>query len=230
MSRIELVAFDVAGTTVQEHGLVYATLEAVTHEVNPAVGAEDIGRWMGADKVEAVRALLALGGAPEPDEDTVLSVHATFRRRLVEAYDLEPPVALPGVEEAFVAFRAAGVRVALTTGFDHAITDPLLDRLGWRDGRFLDAVVCADDVALGRPAPYMIFKAMELTGVMDVARVLTAGDTPLDLQAGTHAGAGTVVGVLSGGVEEAVLRAEPHTDILGSVAEIPALLGLAVNV
>ena len=50
------------------------------------------------------------------------------------------------------------------------------------------------------------------------------GDTPLDLQAGTNAGARGVIGVLSGASKEERLKPEPHTDIISSVAELPALM------
>ena len=40
------------------------------------------------------------------------------------------------------------------------------------------------DVAQGRPAPYMIFRAMERTGITSVAEVLNIGDTVLDIQSG----------------------------------------------
>ena len=79
-------------------------------------------------------------------------------------------------------------------------------------------------MAASRPAPYLIFHAMEATGVTDVRRVLTAGDTPNDLAAGMNAGAGFVVGVTTGSFTRAQLEAEPHTHILDSVAAVPALL------
>jgi phosphoglycolate phosphatase-like HAD superfamily hydrolase len=63
----------------------------------------------------------------------------------------------------------------------------VVDILGWQDK--LDAVVCTEDVPQGRPAPYMIFRAMEATGVTNVAQVLTAGDATRDLESGTNAGA-----------------------------------------
>ncbi|HET6258112.1 MAG TPA: HAD family hydrolase [Pseudonocardia sp.] len=72
----------------------------------------------------------------------------------------------------------------------------MLAAIGWRVGEQLDAVVCADEVAAGRPAPDMIERAMELTGVTVPARVLVAGDTVLDVRAGHAAGAGVVVAVL----------------------------------
>ena len=118
------------------------------------------------------------------------------------------------------------MRVALSTGFDREILDSLLPALGWDDD-VVDFVVCGSDVAAGRPAPYMVFRAMERLGVTDVARVLVAGDTPRDLRAGTNAGAGFVVGVLSGAGTVDELGAERHTHLLRSVADVPDLIGLA---
>lgn len=99
--------------------------------------------------------------------------------------------------------RATGFKVALTTGFTRDVADMVLDGVGWRvgpleDGGMVDALVTADEVAAGRPAPYMIFRAMERAGVVDVRRVVVAGDTGADLVAGTRSGAGLVAGVLSG--------------------------------
>jgi phosphoglycolate phosphatase-like HAD superfamily hydrolase len=53
---------------------------------------------------------------------------------------------------------------------------------------------------------------------------MAVGDTPLDLQAGTNAGARAVVGVLSGASKRERLEPEPHTDIIASVAELPELM------
>jgi phosphoglycolate phosphatase-like HAD superfamily hydrolase len=49
------------------------------------------------------------------------------------------------------------------------------------------------------------------------------GDTPLDLEAGSHARAGWVVGVLSGAHGIETLGATRHTHLLPSVAQLPAL-------
>ena len=94
--------------------------------------------------------------------------------------------------------------------------------MGWQ-AAVVDTMVCGDDVANGRPAPDLIFKAMERTGVSDAARVMAVGDTVLDLRAGRNAGAGCVVGVLSGAHRRAQLESEPHDDLINSVAELPAL-------
>jgi phosphoglycolate phosphatase-like HAD superfamily hydrolase len=89
----------------------------------------------------------------------------------------------------------------------------------------VDAVVCGDDVTLGRPAPYLIFRAMEATSTSSVHRVATVGDTTLDLQAGYNAGVRWNIGVLSGAHDRQSLEGAPHTHILPSVAELNLLWG-----
>jgi phosphonatase-like hydrolase len=213
VTPVDLVVLDMAGTTVEDHGLVY---KALADTVIAAGGsADDVGRWMGAGKYEAISAML---GRSEVDAE-----FADFHERLAKYYAETPPTPIPGVPEALAQLRSQGVKVALTTGFDRPVVDGLLDVLGWREG-VLDAVVCVDDVSAGRPAPYMIFKAMELTGVRDVRRAPAAGDTTRDLRAGMNAGAGFVVGVLSGSQTAEELGTAKHTHLLTSVAEIPALL------
>jgi phosphonatase-like hydrolase len=140
---------------------------------------------------------------------------------LLHEYRTRPLETIPGTEDTFAALKERGVKIATNSGFGREIADTILTRLGWRS--LLDAEVCGDDVSMGRPAPYMIFLAMERAGVQDVRRVMTVGDTPLDLQAGTRAGCGGVVGVLTGthGIE--TLGMTRHTHLIPSVAALPAL-------
>jgi phosphoglycolate phosphatase-like HAD superfamily hydrolase len=53
--------------------------------------------------------------------------------------------------------------------------------------------------------------------------VANVGDTVLDLQAAHNAGTRWNVGVLTGAHERAQMAAQPHTHLLASVAELPAL-------
>lgn len=222
---IELVALDLAGTTVEEHGDVYGALRDAVAAEGATVDDAVLRRWMGTDKREAIAALVAAGGAGLLDPAGVERAYGGFRRMLEDRYRARPPVPVPGVPEALGRLRARGVKVALTTGFAHDIAEPLLARLGWRvGGDLVDALVCVDDVPAGRPAPYLVFRAMERTGVQAVARVLVAGDTLADLRSGTNAGAGAVVGVATGALSLADLGAERHTHLLPSAAYLPALV------
>ena len=221
---IKLVACDMAGTTIDEHGDVYVALARCVEETGATTTPEAVQEWMGADKVEAITALIEAGGGAATPE-VVAAAFKRFKELLVEFYDANPPVALEGVEDAFRALRSQGIKVALTTGFSRDVAEPLLERLGWSidDDTLLDAVVCSDEVAAGRPAPHMIHRAMELTGVQDVRAVMAAGDTVNDLAAANNAGV-TAVGVLTGKLGREDLSVHPHHHILDGVKDIPALL------
>lgn len=221
-----LVSLDMAGTTVDEGGLVYRVLdETVAHAADRPVPADLLVAWKGTSKREAIAGLLA-GLGEEPSERRVDEVFADFTRRLVQGYADTPPAPLPGVPEALAVLRERGVKVALQTGYSAEIAESILAGLDWKVGEhgLVDAVVTSDQVAASRPAPYLVFRTMEATDVTDVRTVLTAGDTPNDLGAGTNAGAGWVVGVLTGSFGRDDLAAVPHTHLLNSVADLPALL------
>jgi phosphoglycolate phosphatase-like HAD superfamily hydrolase len=68
-----------------------------------------------------------------------------------------------------------------------------------------------------------VLEAVLRLRVDDVAAVAVAGDTVSDLVAGTRAGAAIVAGVLTGAHDRAALAGAPHTHILTSIAELPAL-------
>lgn len=222
---ISLVALDMAGTTIDDGGSVYDALEQSVIEAGASVAPADLQTWMGTDKVEAITALLRLGGVT-PTDALVAAGFERFREILREAYRTNPPAAIDGAEAALAELRKRGVKVALTTGFDDEVAYPLLEALGWAVGGdpdcVVDAVVTTSDVPVGRPAPYMIFRAMEATGVQNVAEVLVAGDTVVDIQAGRNAGA-VACGVLTGKADRATLEAQDYDHLLDSVAQIPGL-------
>ena len=226
ISPPELVVLDMAGTTIDDGQQVYRVLAETARAHGASPSQAEIARWHGASKHEALRDLLSTRAGIPPSNAELETVVADFQARLSAAYADQPPHPLPGVTEALAALREGGVKVALTTGFDRVIVESLISALGWEDESVADTVVCGSDVPAGRPAPYMIFRAMERLGVTDVARMLVAGDTPRDLAAGTNSGAATVVGVLSGASDADELGAHRHTHLLPSVADLPGLLGI----
>lgn len=215
-----LAALDLAGTTVDEGGRADRVLaDTIAEAVGRPVPDDLLELYQGGGTWAGVAGLLGALGAPDDGPD-VDKAYDAFTARLGATYRDDPPTALPGVPEAIAELRARGVKVAVQTGLTADLAEPALAGLG-----AVDAVVTSDEVAASRPAPYLVFRCMERTGVHDVAEVLVAGDTPNDLAAGTNAGAGHVVGVLSGAFGAEALGCEPHTHLLPSVARIPSLLG-----
>ena len=113
------------------------------------------------------------------------------------------------------------MKIALSTGFDRALAALLLRMVGW--DKSLNVVVCNEDVPRGRPAPYLVFRAMEWTSCECVHRVAAVGDTVSDLQAAYNAGAGWGIGVLSGAHSETQLKSCPYSEIISSVKELPSV-------
>lgn len=223
MHELELVVFDLAGTTVEDHGQVAGAFTAALAEHGIEVTPEQVRGVRGSSKHQALLHFIPAG--PE-QERLAEEIYASFRAHLAKRYASEGVRAISGAEPAFRSLRERGVRVALNTGFDKETTDLLLGALGWADGT-VDAVVCSDDVRRGRPAPYLIFRAMEATGASSVHKVASVGDTTLDLQAGYNAGVRWNVGVLSGAHDRQSLEGAPHTHLLPSVAEVTRLWAAA---
>jgi phosphonatase-like hydrolase len=116
--------------------------------------------------------------------------------------------------------------VALDTGFSRDIAQTLINRLNWERDGLIDASVTSDEVDRGRPHPDMIQRLMSKLGVTDPRRIAKVGDTPADLLEGKNAGCGLVVGVTQGSCAREQLERFPHDYLIGSVAELPALLGV----
>ncbi len=218
LQAIKLVVADMAGTTVKDSGDVARAFSAALAEHGIHASAQEINAVRGASKRTAIATLVPDGyGAEVP---RVEAVYATFKSHLRRAFThAAEPIA--GVVETFAWLRARGIKLALNTGFDRDITNLLIDALQWRS--VADAVICGDDVPQGRPAPYMIFRAMEATATVDVGHVLNVGDTVSDLQAARNAGVAASVGVLSGAHRRDQLAAEPHSFLIERFADLPDL-------
>src|ERR1041385_8529397 len=215
----ELVIFDIAGTLIEDHDEVTLAFHAALLENDIRVTREELREWKGGAKREVIRQFVA-ARKTNASEALIEKTFADFRRILENKY-LTSLTPIKGAEQVVRDLRKQGVKTATITGFYRELRDAIIDRLGWR-GQF-DAHISSDDVPRGRPAPYLIFHAMEATGTVNVRNVVVVGDTPLDLQAATNAGA-IAVGVLTGVHPESRLVREPHAHIIKSVADIPALL------
>ncbi len=208
-----------AGTTVQDNGEVPGAFNAALADHDLAATPAQLNTVRGSSKRQAVLNLTPEG----PDRALrAEAIYNSFCARLRHRYETHGVAPVDGAAELFTWLRAKGTRIALNTGFERDITALLLKALQWQED-VVDAVVCGDDVRQGRPAPYLIFHAMEATGITDVRQVMNIGDTTLDLRAAHNAGVAWNIGVLSGAHSMEELQAAPHTRILASIADLPDL-------
>ena len=217
--NFRLIVLDIGGTIIEDHGEVPMAMHDALSRRGVEVSFAEIGEWRGASKREMVRHFVKLRTGNE-DRKLISAIYDDFTTQVNDAYLHVRPI--QGAEEAMRRLRRQGYILATTTGFDGPLTRTILGRLGWQS--LFVASVTSDDVVDGRPAPFMLFHAMEAARIDNVAAVMAVGDTPLDLQAGNNARLGATIGVYSGAATEQRLRAEKSTRILPSVASLPDLL------
>lgn len=220
MQGIALVVFDMAGTTIEDSGQVPEAFTTVLSNHGITIDDDALRAVRGASKRDAIRHFVAQKHSADVDAQTdrIYDDFCAYLAKLFKGGGVKP---IPGAADTFKWLRSRGVKVALNTGFDRPTANLILDAVGWQD--VADAIVTGDEVALGRPAPFLIFRSMEATGVVSVHEVMCVGDTVLDLEAGRNAGARYVVGVLSGAHRKAQLEKAPHTHLIESVAALPEL-------
>jgi phosphonatase-like hydrolase len=218
---VEMVAFDVAGTVLNDDGLVIAAFknafEATQPDLWPTHGAE----WtqyaidtMGQSKIHVFTELLG-------DAEKAHAANVAFEESYVSEIAEIGAVPIAGAEDVFKYLRSKGVAIALTTGFSRSTLDTLLIELGWKD--LIDISVTPGEAGRGRPHPDMLQKAATTLGITNPANVIVLGDTAADMQAAVSFGAGQAIGVLTGAHEEHRLHDAGATSVINSVADLKSL-------
>lgn len=217
LDSIKLCVFDMAGTTVDEQNIVYKTLhqviQIVIQEEDFSVTLEEVlEHGAGKEKHQAIiDTLSAIAPHADIDIETLANkAFQLFKPALEKAYREHSVMPINGVEALFQELKTRKIYVVLNTGYSRSIAEGLLEKLRWSIGGQIDALITADDVTNGRPAPDMIHLAMHQVGVADSSTVLKAGDSAIDIVEGKNANCGITVGVLTGAQTQAQLEsAEP---------------------
>ncbi|MEJ1241484.1 HAD hydrolase-like protein [Chryseolinea sp. T2] len=224
--NVKLVVFDLAGTTVKDDRNVHKVLQKALAKHGVTVSLEDCNDVMGLPKPIAIRDLLErrYEGSRPVTAAWINEIHKRFVEEMILFYKTDPSVGeKEGVSDTFRKLKAHNMKVVVDTGFDRQITDPLLERLGWKSEALIDGSVTSDEVERGRPYPDLIFRAMELTNVNDASQVVKVGDTISDVHEGQAAGCGMVVGVTTGAFSREVLSEAKPTHL---IEQLPQLLDI----
>ena len=216
---IKLLVCDMAGTVVNEGNTVYRALDTTLRRLDIVASIEQQRQWLGKSKSEVLRTIISSHRPEEASTELLIEEsERVFKRELEQAYfdNDEAKLVDPGVLDLFENLRCRNIKVALNTGYNSSMQQRLCDHLQLTHA--VDAMVATDEVALGRPYPYMIYRLMERCGVKSVRDVAKVGDTLNDVMEGRNAGCGMVLGVLSGAGQRFDFA---HTDkILNSIMDI----------
>ena len=178
---IKMIVMDWAGTTV-DYGCfapVHAFAKAF-EEVGITPTMQEIREPMGLLKMDHIRAMLSMKRIQKawiakyqqaPTADDVEKIYDIFEKQLLSGL-VEYTDPKYGCLECVKWLREQDIRIGSTTGYTHAMMDIVSEEAS-KKGYEPDALVTPEDVGgKGRPAPYMIFRNMQLLGIEDVRQVI----------------------------------------------------------
>lgn len=194
--QVQLVVFDWAGTMVDFgcQAPIIAFVEGFRRkgiDITMAQAREP----MGMEKREHIRAVSEMDEVAKAwkkkygrqvTSDDIDTMFEEFVPLLMEILQSHSKL-IPGVFEVLVELRNRGIRIGASTGYFREAAETVA-RCGAEGGYIPDAATNSSDVAVGRPAPWMIYKIMEMLNIHPAASVVNVGDTPVDIETGLNAG------------------------------------------
>lgn len=219
---LEMAAFDVAGTTVDDQGLVLKAFSIAFERTQPNQWSTNGEKWrqyavetMGQSKIEVFTELLG-------NKEAAYQANVAFEEAYINEIAEQGVHPISGTVELFEKVRERGIPIVLTTGFSRSTLNVLLTELSWFD--LIDISVTPDEAGRGRPHPDMLKYAAEKLNSPSPYYSLVVGDTASDMKAGIAFGSNNVVGVLSGAHRENLLIEGGATSVVNSVADLISLL------
>lgn len=202
---IEMIVFDWAGTMI-DYGCMapVAVFQEIFSKRGIKASLAMAREPMGMSKRDHVETMCNMPQICEqwqtsfgrsPDQSDIDDLYADFENNLMVSLPAycEP---IPGAVQVVKTLREQDIKIGSTTGYTRAMMD-VVAPIAASKGYTPDAIVTAEDVKRGRPAPFMIWHNAILLDTYPLGRVAKVGDTVQDMREGQSAGVWTI-GVLEG--------------------------------
>ena len=204
--KLQAVVFDWAGTIV-DHGsrAPMGVFVEVFRRFGVEISVAEARAPMGLPKWQHIR---AVGRQPavaarwqaahgrdfaDADVDRIYEIFTPLNAEVVPQFaDI-----IAGALETVAALRARGLKIGSTTGYNRPIMEvlaPLAAAAGYQP----DNLVCAGDLAEGRPSPLMMYRCFTDLAIWSPASVVKVDDTVPGIEEGLNAGTWTVGLAVSG--------------------------------
>jgi phosphonatase-like hydrolase len=222
---IKMVVLDMAGTTVNENNIVYKTLRNAINTVGryELTLTEVLAHAAGKEKLQAIKTVLK-NSLDVDDDELAQRMFTLFLQDLEHAYEVEEIYPNANGEELFAILKERGILRVLNTGYDRKTAESLLEKLNWKVGKDVDALITASDVPRNRPYPDMIHLAMQKFEITDPGFVVKIGDSIIDIQEGQQAGCALSIGITTGAHDAAQLRSANPDYVIDDLLEIVEIL------
>ena len=187
-TKTRMLVCDMAGTTVNEGGVVYRTLYETLRMFSVPITRDDVDHWYGHSKHEVLGHFIR---EKKKSEDA----KRVFDKQLLWNYE-HGSISLidPRLPDHFNRLRDRGMVIALNTGYSKEVQDVIVDRL--RMDAFIDTRISSSEVPRGRPHPDMMIE-LSLRTMIPPINTVKVGDTQADVDEAINIGA-LPFGVLTG--------------------------------
>jgi HAD superfamily hydrolase (TIGR01509 family) len=203
------VLVDIDGTLVDSNYVHVIAWMYAFQAAGCQVEAWRIHQAIGMDSAKLIEFLI--GDDAERLADQLKDVHSSRYKELSSL--LQP---FDGARELLRAVSARGTKVVLATSSPPDELEILRDLLDVEDA--VETITNAEDVETAKPAPDIVSKALERSGV-DAPDAVFLGDAVWDVKASAAAGV-TCVGVTSGGVHKAELQEAGAAQLYPTVRDL----------
>lgn len=200
-NKISLLVCDMAGTVINENGLIYKSIFDTLTNMGYNPNRNDIPKWTGLSKKKVLYdEIMKKSCSIEATKilRDVMLAEKLLTETLEEQYFNNNKIEL--VNENIINFfdecRVNGIRIALNTGYSNDLQNKIISHLNLEN--HIDARISSDDVSLGRPYPYMINSLLSEFGIINTKHIAKIGDTKNDMLEGKNANCGLTIGVLTG--------------------------------
>ena len=192
--------FDWAGTTVDHGSLApVRVLRRVFESHGVPISEEEARRDMGLLKRDHIERIVSAPAVSErwlaqngrrPVAKDAAELFRDFVCLQLECL-VRDSLLIDGVAQTVARLRKRGVKIGSTTGYTREMMDLLVPAVA-ENGYRADCVVTPDDVAGGRPHPWMIFRNAIQLRIDHLSTIVKIGDTVSDIEEGLNSGVWTI--------------------------------------
>ena len=198
--KIKGLVADWAGTTIDFGSRAPASVFVeIFKRRGVTISQQEARGPMGMSKREHIAALIQLDSVAEqwksehgrlPDDSDIDAMYEQFLPLQKETLGNHCDM-IPGAVETINRCRERGIAIGSSTGYTRELMD-VVAPAAKEQGYAPDAILCADEVPNGRPAPWLIYLAAMKMNVYPMAAMVKIDDTTVGIEAGRNAGTWTV--------------------------------------
>ena len=152
---ISMIVCDMAGTTINESGIIYQSIYNTLNKLGYTAKKSDMKRWYGRDKNEVMKEHI-LKYDQKLDNKILQKSESILIDELSEEYFINDRVQLidKKLPEFCKDLQNNDILVTLNTGYPKCLQNKIVEH--FEMNKFVNDWISSSEVSKGRPYPYMI--------------------------------------------------------------------------